>query len=298
MTFSIVAVDRQAREVGFAIASCNWDAGRVCMAQADVGVIASQGSGDQSLLPKYFELLAAGETLPGILAAFQADDPMISKRQLGMVTFAGDAIAYTGEGCMVWAGHRTGSGYTCQGNVLAGPEVVDAMAETFEQADGMLVQRLYAALAAGEAAGGDIRGKQSAALGIKKPGAGGAGSDTFLDFRIEDHDAPVAELGRTLHVAENLLRIDMFQAAVRRAAESEKPAVLGQLRDFLDDKREPRYLDGWLTLASVFSEAGQVDASREALSGILAICPAFRPALQVKLAKGEFPEAWREVLCA
>ena len=121
MTFSIVAVDRQAEEVGFAIASCNWDARRVCMARAETGAIASQGSGNQDLLPRFFEKLGAGQEPGAILDGFRASDEGIEKRQVGLISFDGTGAAHTGAACMPWAGHRIGDGYTCQGNILAGP---------------------------------------------------------------------------------------------------------------------------------------------------------------------------------
>jgi len=144
MTFSIVAVDRSAQEVGFAIASCCWDAGQVCMAKAEVGAIASQANGNLAFLPAFFDRLAAGEDPPTILAGFRANDDEIARRQIGMITQAGAPLAFTGERCPTWAGHTTADDFACQGNTLVDAEVIDAMAAAFERTNGALYERLYA----------------------------------------------------------------------------------------------------------------------------------------------------------
>lgn len=264
------------------------------MARAEVGAIASQGSGDQALLPQYFDLLAKGSDPEAILAGFETTDPTIAGRQIGAVSFAGQAAAYTGERCMPWAGHRIGDGFTCQGNILAGPDVVDAMAETFEQTEGPLYARLYAALSAGEAAGGDLRGKQSAGLVIAKKGFGQPGTDTMIDFSIEDHADPVQELGRIMQTAGSLLRVSMLRAMVRRAQPEDRSDVLAQLRAYLEDKKDPRYLDGWISLAKDYEGIGDAEKSAEALNQYLAIRPQMRPVLREQVEKGYLPAAWNE----
>lgn len=296
VTFSIVAVDREAREIGVAIASCNWDARGVCMARAEIGAIASQGSGDQALLPQYFENLQQGYDPEAILTGFEATDAQIVGRQIGAVSFAGHAAAYTGERCMPWAGHRVGDGFTCQGNILAGPDVVDAMAETFEQTEGPLYARLYAALSAGETAGGDLRGKQSAGLVIAKKGFGQPGTDTMIDFSIEDHVEPVQELGRIMKAAGSLLRVSMFRAMVHRAQPEDRPGILAQFRAYLEDKKDPRYLDGWISLAKDYQGIGDAEKAAEALGQYLGICPQMRPVLRTQIGKGFLPAAWSDLV--
>ena len=275
-----------------AIASCNWDARGVCMARAETGAIASQGSGDQALLPQYFENLEKGGDPEAILAGFETTDPQIAGRQIGAVSFTGKAAAYTGERCMPWAGHRMGDGFTCQGNILAGPDVVDAMAETFEKMNGPLYARLYAALSAGEAAGGDLRGKQSAGLVIAKKGFGQPGTDTMIDFSIEDHPEPVQELGRIMQAAGSLLRVSMLRAMVHRAQPEDRPDILAQLRAYLEDKKDPRYLDGWISLAKDYEDIGDTYKAAEALGQYLAIRPQMRPVLREQIGKGYLPTAW------
>jgi len=289
MTFSIVAIDREAKEVGLAIASCCWDAGQVCMARAEMGAIASQANGNMAFLRPYFDRLAAGDPVASILERFSADDEEIETRQIGMIAFDGEALAFTGERCSSWAGHKIGEDYACQGNTLVGSEVIDAMAEAFEQTDGALYARLYAALAAGDAAGGDIRGKQSARLAVKKKGYGQPDSDTFLDIAIEDHAEPVQEIGRILQVGGTLMHILGLLGQVSQATDADKKPILDELREFLDDKRECKYLDWWESLAMGYHEIGELDKAVFAFREYLAINPALDRVLKDSASKGHFP---------
>jgi uncharacterized Ntn-hydrolase superfamily protein len=135
--------------------------------------------------------------LNGLLAA----DEGRRQRQVGIVDREGRAATFTGEECFAWAGGRTGRNYAAQGNILTGPEVVDQMAETFERTTGTLADRLLAALAAGQEAGGDSRGQQSSALIIVKPTGGYAGfNDRFVDLRVDDHPTPITEMSRILEI--------------------------------------------------------------------------------------------------
>ncbi len=289
MTFSIVAVDRRAKEVGFAIASCCWDAGQVCMAQAEAGAIASQASGNLGFLPRFFDGLAEGRTPRSILAGFRECDPEIESRQIGMIPYEDDALSFTGARCAPWAGHRIGCDYAIQGNILVGPGVVDAMADAFEGTEGSLHARLYAALAAGDAAGGDRRGRQSARLTVKKRGCGHPGTDILVDIALEDHAHPVAELGRILDVRGALLQILERLQAFAQAPASAKPAVLADLRGLLDDKRDCRYLDWWESLGMAYHEIGELDAAADAFRTYLAINPSLRVVLEEGARQGTFP---------
>jgi len=264
MTFSIVAVDREKKETGFAIASCCWDAGQVCAARATVGAIASQAQGNLAFLSQFFERLGEGEAPDGILDGFQSADPDIEKRQIGMITGAGMGLSFTGAQCASWAGHRVGRDFACQGNILVGQEVIDSMAEVFESTAGRLHERLLAALVAGDEAGGDRRGKQSARLLVAREGAGRLASNTFLDIRIEDHDEPVREIARILGVAGALMTILGLLGEASEVEGEAKEAALDRLRSYLDDKRQPRYLDWWESLASAYEEAGHIEKSVEA----------------------------------
>ena len=197
-TFSIVAVDLATGELGVAVASKFLAVGAVVpWARAGVGAVATQSYANVSYGPTGLELMAAGHSAGETLARLLADDPERELRQVGIVDARGGTATFTGSACHAWAGGRTGPGYAVQGNILTGPEVVDAMAHAFETTDGPLAVRLLAALAAGDAAGGDRRGKQSAALlVVKERGGYGGYTDRFIDLRVDDHVEPVAELQR------------------------------------------------------------------------------------------------------
>ena len=125
MTFSIVAIDKEKKEVGFAIASCCWNAGLVCRAGVEMGAIASQASGNLAFLDMFFDKIGNDRGLEETLEHFRNNDDCFETRQVGMITFKGEVMAVTGTECDEWAGHRTGDEYSIQGNTLVGPEVVD-----------------------------------------------------------------------------------------------------------------------------------------------------------------------------
>jgi uncharacterized Ntn-hydrolase superfamily protein len=197
-TFSIVTIDPATGELGVAVASKFLAVGAVVpWARAGVGAVATQSYANVSYGPTGLELMAAGYSAGETLARLLADDPERELRQVGIVDARGGTATFTGSACHAWAGGRTGPGYAVQGNILTGPEVVNAMAHTFETTEGPLAARLLAALAAGDEAGGDRRGKQSAALlVVKERGGHGGYTDRFIDLRVDDHPEPVAELQR------------------------------------------------------------------------------------------------------
>jgi uncharacterized Ntn-hydrolase superfamily protein len=199
MTFSIAAVDPETGDTGVAVASKFLAVGGlVPWLEAGVGAIATQALCNATFGPKGLKLLGeidAREALARLLAA----DPGRDRRQVGIVDAKGNGASHTGAGCQGWAGHRTGAGYAAQGNCLAGADVVAAMATTFEAATGPLYQRMFAALAAGDAAGGDRRGRQSIAIKVLRKGAGYQGlGDTVIDLRVDDAPDPFAEMGRLM----------------------------------------------------------------------------------------------------
>jgi uncharacterized Ntn-hydrolase superfamily protein len=205
-TFSIAAADPPAGEVGVAVASKFLAVGSVVpWVTAGVGAVATQAMANVAYGPRGLGLLAQGVSPESAIEEMTAADAGRDLRQLGMVDAAGRSATYTGPGCLSWAGGRAGPGYACQGNILAGPQVVDAMAEAFEAAGGTLAERLMAALEAGDAAGGDRRGRQSAALYVARPAGGYLGmNDRFIDLRVDDHEAPIPELRRILGVHATL----------------------------------------------------------------------------------------------
>ena len=207
MTFSIVGRDAEARQLGVAVASKFLAVGAVVpWLEAEVGAIATQAQANTRYGPDGLALLRGGADADEALAAVLAADPGRDDRQAGIVDARGRGATHTGAKCMAWAGGRVGAGYAVQGNILSGPEVVAAMAAAFESSTGSLADRLLQALAAGDAAGGDRRGRQSAAIAVVAPGGGyGGNDDTLVDLRVDDHVNPVPELRRLyeIHVLLN-----------------------------------------------------------------------------------------------
>lgn len=199
-TFSIVAYDPGTKEWGVGVASKYLAVGSVVpWANAGVGAIATQSYANTGYGPDGLAMLAKGMSAEEVLKKLTAGDEKRAFRQVGIVDAKGDTANFTGEKCNPWAGAKSGPHFTCQGNLLAGPEVVDAMAEAFEKTKGPLAWRIMASLEAGDAKGGDKRGKQSAAIYIvrDKGGAGGY-NDRYIDFRVDDHAEPITELARIL----------------------------------------------------------------------------------------------------
>ncbi len=146
-------------------------------------------------------MLAEGLSAAETLIQLTSNDDGRASRQVGIVALTGEPVTYTGDQCYPWAGGQVGEHYACQGNILVGQETVQAMAHTFEQAPGYLCDRLVAALAAGQMAGGDSRGQQSAALLVVRAGGGYGGfNDRFIDLRVDDHPQPIHELRRILEL--------------------------------------------------------------------------------------------------
>ena len=204
MTFSIVARAADGEAWGVAVASKFLGVGAaVPAAAADAGAIATQSYANLAYRPKGLALLRSGRTAAETLETLTGDDELRDQRQVGIVDRAGNAATYTGRECHGWAGGRTGAGYAVQGNILVGPEVIDAMERGWLDSahDAPLSRRLLAALRAGDNAGGDRRGRQSAALLVVSTAGGyGGGTDVYADLRVDDHRTPVPELERLLDV--------------------------------------------------------------------------------------------------
>lgn len=200
MTFSIAASDHgvDPPEWGVAVASKFLAVGSaVPWVRAGAGAVATQALANLSYGPDGLELLAEGRSAEDAVKVLTDRDDGRAHRQVGIVDALGRAASYTGRECLEWAGGVTGEGYCCQGNILTGPGVVAAMASAFESTEGELAARMLAALRAGDAAGGDRRGRQSAAVYVAREGGSYGGEiDRSVDLRVEDHPAPVPELER------------------------------------------------------------------------------------------------------
>jgi uncharacterized Ntn-hydrolase superfamily protein len=197
-TFSIVAHDPETDSLGVAVQSKFLAVGAVVpWARAGVGAVATQAMANYNYGPRGLDLMAEGRTAEETVEALVSADGEREHRQLGVVDARGLAATFTGSECFDWAGGATGDHYAAQGNILVGRETVDAMAETYEGTGGDLAARLLAALAAGQRAGGDSRGKQSAALLVVSEGGGyGGDNDRVVDLRADDHPEPIDELLR------------------------------------------------------------------------------------------------------
>jgi uncharacterized Ntn-hydrolase superfamily protein len=208
-TFSIVAADPATGELGVAVQSRFLAVGAVVpWAKAGVGAIATQAWANTTYGPRGLDLLAQGQSPQEVIGTLCKADRESEQRQIGIVNAKGEAANFTGSECMAFAGGKHGKSYSVQGNILAGKEVVDAMAKSFEESASSgkeLAQRLIDALQAGQDAGGDRRGMQSAALLVVRKGAGyGAFNDRYRDLRVDDHEQPVPELQRLYNLHKRL----------------------------------------------------------------------------------------------
>ncbi len=209
-TFSVVGFDPSTGEVGTAVQSRVFSVGNgVIWGEADAGVVATQAVVDVSYGPQSLELLRQGVDPEEVVRRVLASDPdprpqrwPKAGRQFSVMSADGRVATHTGAESPEWAGHRMGEYVSAQGNILAGPQVVDAMVEAFEQTEGHLSFRLLAALEAGQAAGGDRRGMQSAAmLIVKKDGGIWLNNDVVLRLQVDDHEQPIGELRRLVEMA-------------------------------------------------------------------------------------------------
>ena len=205
-TYSLVACDVDAGQWGVAVQSKFLAVGSVVpWAEPGAGAVATQAYANPRYGPDGLGLLRQGLTAEEVVRRLTEADDGRAERQLGIVDAAGRGATYTGDECLDWAGGRAGPGYAAQGNILVSGETVDALAETFEASSGSLGERLIEALAAAQAAGGDSRGQQSAALLVVERDGGYAGlSDVALDLRVDDHESPIEEL-RRLHALHEQL---------------------------------------------------------------------------------------------
>ncbi|WP_079506697.1 DUF1028 domain-containing protein [Mesobacillus jeotgali] len=198
MTFSIVGYDPREKEWGIAVQSKFLGVGAVVpFAKAGVGAVATQSYANTAYGPQALELMAQGKSAEEAMELITKDDPDKEMRQVGLIDAEGNTATFTGTYCYDWAGGVTGKHFAAQGNILVDENTVKAMAETFESTEGSLAHRLLQALNAGQQAGGDSRGQQSAALlVVKEKGGYGGYNDRYIDLRVDDHPDPITELIR------------------------------------------------------------------------------------------------------
>lgn len=253
-TFSIVAYDPENGDLGVGVQSKFLAVGAVVpWAKAGVGTIATQSWANTTYGPEGLRLMAEGLTAQEALDKLVEADEEPTRRQAGMVDARGSAAAYTGEGCFEWAGHIVGKGFACQGNILVSEETVQAMARTFEKSEGELADRLVAALEAGQEAGGDSRGRQSAALlVVREKGGYGGFNDRYVDLRVDDHPTPIQELKRLLELhrlyffkskPEDLLPLEGTVAREIQEILSELGYYSGEINGLYDEATNQALLD-------------------------------------------------------
>src|SRR5215475_14547418 len=206
-TYSIVGCDLEARQWGVAVQSKFLAVGALCpFAEAEVGAVATQSYVNPRYGPDGLSLLREGLSAEEAVERLTGGDEGRAERQLGIVDSQGRSATFTGEGCLDWAGGRTGPGYAAQGNILVGEDTVAALAKTFEESSHLpLADQLVECLVAAQAAGGDRRGQQSASLLVVQRDGGYAGlSDSLVDLRVDDHERPIQELRRIYGIHHRL----------------------------------------------------------------------------------------------
>ena len=264
-TYSIVALDPDTGELGAAVQSHWFSVGSLCTwARPGVGAVATQSVVEPAHGPNALDRLAAGESAGDALEALLGADPLAAVRQVGIVDARGGVAVATGPDCIVHAGDAAGASWTCQANMMASDGVPEAMSAAFEAAEGDLAARLLAALQGGEAAGGDVRGRQSAAL-LVVPSEGEAWR-ARVDLRVEDHTDPLGELGRLL----GLWRAYELAGAADELMAAERPEEAGALyrraAELAPDSDELLFWSG-LALA----HSGDVDAGVDAVRRAIAV---------------------------
>lgn len=269
-TFSIVAADPSTRQVGVAVESKYFAVGVVVpWARSGVGAVATQARGLARYGPLLLDALAEGKHPQVALDSALAADPLAAHRQIGVVNADGETANYTGSECMEWAGARTGQGFSVQGNLLAGAGVVDSMAEAFVNSGGSLAERLLASLEAGQEAGGDKRGQQSAALLVEQLGyedIGSEGFDRLVDLRVDDHTEPIKELRRLF----GLWQLEDLQAqALRRYNEKDYSTAVDIMVEV--NQRSPRTPTLLYNLACFECLAGLSQTSLEHLKQAISL---------------------------
>ena len=292
-TFSIVGYDAAHQDWGVAVASRYFSVGSVVpWAEAEVGAVATQANVNVGYGPRGIELLRQGLAAREVLTRLQAEDTFDGKdgRQVAIIDRKGNIAAYTGPNAPEWAGDRQGKSWSAQGNILVGPQVVEAMGKAFESTPGELAEKLYAALKAGDDAGGDSRGKQSASmLVVRKGGGRNTNNNRYVYINVDDSPAPVPQLRRLLDMNLALLyqekRGRLLRAGQRQEARAAAAVVV---------RYAPQQADAYVSLgmldyllgdrAAALAElrrAGTLDEKvRQRMEGAVKARPEYAPLLE------------------
>jgi uncharacterized Ntn-hydrolase superfamily protein len=255
MTYSIVARDSETGELGVAVQSHWFSVGPVVpWARPGVGAVATQANAEVAYGPRALDLLERGMSARGALKRLLAEDPLAASRQVAIVDARGEVAAHTGDACMAFAGDVQGDAVSCQANIMANAEVWPAMLRAYTGAAGRLSARLIAALDAGEAAGGDLRGRQSAAI-LVVPAAGDPWA-TVTALRVEDHPDPLGELGRLARLDAAYRLADEGDERLAEGRHDEASALFARACELAPESDELRF---WAGLGA--AQIGDMDAA-------------------------------------
>jgi uncharacterized Ntn-hydrolase superfamily protein len=276
-TFSIVGADPQTGELGVAVASKYFAVGSVVpWAKSGVGAIATQAwvNVDYGIIG--LELLQKGLSPQEVIDSLTKADSSFQRRQIGVIDSLGNAATFTGTGCMNWAGGLIGKNCAAQGNILVGDSIVIKMVKAFETTDGELGDKLLAALLAGDAAGGDSRGKQSAALLVVKK-TEGFRYDRKIDIRVDDNGEPFVEMKRLYGISRALSHLDDASKAYQKG---NLPGALENARMAVE--LGPNQAETYYDLACYLSLSGNTDEAMVNIKKALTLAPHFKA-----MAKGD-----------
>lgn len=275
-TFSIIGLDPETGELGMGVQSKAFGAGNRAMhAKGGLVVIAHQAAANPMYGGVGIELLESGYSPEEALEMMVASDSGRDRRQVAILDIEGRTAAWTGTGASDWKGHTCGVNYCAQGNILTGPEVVDAMAESFENSTGSLAERLMDALDAAQAAGGDARGMQSGAILVVRARVNGGYSDRVVDIRVDDHREPLKELRRVLDMYRSG---QMLRTAGQLRRDGDLDAALTTA--LRATETSPENDNAWVGLAEVHHDRGDEDAMYEALAKAIELNPWRKQTLQ------------------
>ena len=284
-TFSIVAFDPKTRNLGVAVQSRYFSVGTaVPWAQAQVGAVATQSFVNISYGPRGLKLLKKGLTVNEVIEKLTSKDKSRDYRQLGIIDGKGNPAAYTGTKCLHWAGSKTGKNYTAQGNILANEQVVQNMGKKFETTKSDLADRLVAALEGGQEAGGDARGRQSAALlvvGERKSKAGYG--DRLIDLRVEDHPDPIAELKRLLRLHRVYSLIDEAEEIFTQGNHKKAIATIKKAIEL-----NPNSDDAHVDLGMTYTKMGKTQEAIKAFNKATSLNPNMKTVIS-QLTKQNWP---------
>ena len=274
-TYSIIGRDPATGELGMGVQSKAFGAGNRAMhAKGGLVIIAHQAAANPMYGAIGIQLLQAGYSPEEALEMMVGSDEGRDRRQVAILDQQGRTAAWTGAGASDWKGHKCGVDYCAQGNILTGPEVVDAMAASFESSTGPLAERLMDALDAAQAAGGDARGMQSGAILVVAPRVNGGYSDRVVDIRVDDHDEPLAELRRVLNMYRSG---QMLREASQMRRDGDLQGALTLAREA--SARSPENDNAWVTLAAILLDDGREDDAFDALERAVELNPGRRRTL-------------------